>query len=404
MIENVNIKSLNNLDDIKSFIEGTNIKYLDVFKRTYPKVYTRFSTLKRYGKIDSSEKFPLTENLGIKPISSGTIDEILNYINSNNIKTLGELSIVNMPLLRYIRKVGIIDQIPLNISRKTYDHLNSLQDLQNYINKNNIVGKSYLRKYYSGLYLKFKKDIDENKITYTKLSFDSKEELLFAENLLKYDVNFINNFKINIDKTHFYRYDFLLPDQKIIIEVHGRQHFNENILKNAWNKLENIKEEDKKKRDFAIKCGYTVKYFTYCYKDLEKFKYFDKVYTEIDKLLNDIDIDISNPKEIDLINYLNESDKNKINDVFKYINKNKIISFVELKEKRPDLYWIVIKFKLQNKIEFCTNWNIFEINEYINNNKINSKVSLYYRFRNLHKWISKNNWFDQIKYYEEKEI
>ena len=77
----------------------------------------------------------------------------------------------------------------------------------------------------------------------------------YIANLLKeLNVEFINQ----LSKKHFswcsnFRYDFYLPKYKCIIEVNGQQHYNKAFSTCGGESLENIIENDKIKKDLALK-------------------------------------------------------------------------------------------------------------------------------------------------------
>lgn len=64
------------------------------------------------------------------------------------------------------------------------------------------------------------------------------------------DVDFKKEFQF---KDYDYRYDFYVEDKNMIIEVHGRQHYEQAML--SWNDVKDEMENDKLKKELALSNG-----------------------------------------------------------------------------------------------------------------------------------------------------
>ena len=97
---------------------------------------------------------------------------------------------------------------------------------------------------------------------------ESKGELKLKDILLKYNINYIEQYRIeDLKKAPF---DFYLPDYNILIEYQGIQHFQPRDLFGGEEQLKIQQEIDSRKSSFAKNNGYKLIYFSYEeYKDLE---------------------------------------------------------------------------------------------------------------------------------------
>ena len=383
---NINIKSLNTYEDFEKLCKGlTNI---EEFRLKYGvSVYSRFSTLKRVGKINKDSKFPLP-----KKKASGkqedfreykTLEQYNEVIKENNYICPSDFINDNYKLYGKMVRSGFSKLVTYPERKRKDIEINSLEELQNFITDNKIVSKTDLGDKYPGLRAKFAKEL--NLIVFEKCLVESIDEAKFMKELFKYSISFKYQFKF--DSNENYRYDFLI-NSKYIVEIHGRQHFNPSVVIEAWNKDQDVVENDRNKKLYAEKNGLKVIYFTYQKSDYNKFGYFDKVYTDIDNLFSDLNIEfIEDPdyeeKYNDAVSF--EYNENQaLNEINLYIKNNNIYTREDLKRLRPDLYWKMVKFNLRNDIDFCSWWSENMLLEFIKTKNLNSRKDFYSKFKDIY--------------------
>lgn len=94
---------------------------------------------------------------------------------------------------------------------------------------------------------------------------ESKGERIIREWLEENNIEYIAEYKFKRNNMkNGYKYDFMLPLEKIIIEVHGVQHYKE-VVYFQNRTLEEEKENDRKKKEYALLKGY--KYIVVDYKE-----------------------------------------------------------------------------------------------------------------------------------------
>lgn len=178
-----------------------------------------------------------------------------------------------------------------------YDHINTLEDFQRFINENNIKSLNDFR------------IVDSNLLSrcYSKLTNEERNLLIFCEGKRhsageNYLIRLFksNNIKFIPEKTFdnlksqkLLRYDFYLPEYNILVEHHGDSHFGVGIYYS-----ENLIDNDEKKFEYAKDNGITLLYFTLYKKAYEKYGYFTEVLTDSEILIQRI-------KEIGLTNQSN---------------------------------------------------------------------------------------------------
>lgn len=390
----IDIKSLNSYSDFEKLCNG--LKTREEFKQKYGiKVLNRFYTLKRYGKIQNNMEFPLpkTNKKGLKKNNYSefnSIDKYNKHICDNSYNNPTEFLEKEPRLYQKMCRDGLADKVIYPNRQRNTLVIETIEELQTLVTNENISSKTDLGNRYPGIRAKFSEEL--NKIRFSKLLAESLDEAKFMKELFKYGINF--KYQYSFDNSH-YRYDFLI-NSKFIIEIHGRQHFNDEIAKDAWNKDVCIQEADKLKYKFAKDNGVEVYYFTYCISDYNKFGYFTKVYTNIINLFTDLGLDITNI-DSDYENKYNNSISFEYNqdlvliDLNKFIKENKIYTREELKKIRPDLYWKAVKFELRNKLDFCSWWTLDDVKIFKQEHKITENKEFYNKFKDIYKYCKENN-------------
>ena len=91
-------------------------------------------------------------------------------------------------------------------------------------------------------------------------------------------------------KTSYQTIDFFIPEYKIGIEYHGRQHFRPIDKFGGQEGFEKTLERDRRKYDKCIKNG--IKMFYLTFEKCDTSEYFTNVYTSLDEMLNNINKEI----------------------------------------------------------------------------------------------------------------
>ena len=89
-----------------------------------------------------------------------------------------------------------------------------------------------------------------------------------------------------INEENKYILDFYLPDYKIAIEYHGKQHFEPVSIFGGEEGCEITKKRDKEKYELCKKNGINIKYITF--ENILIENYLDKVYKDINEIIYDI--------------------------------------------------------------------------------------------------------------------
>ena len=144
--------------------------------------------------------------------------------------------------------------------RHDWSKYNSIEEIQELINKNKIKSKSEFKKSFGGLVNRMRNKLG---IKLKDLSFPIKVssilERKITDFLLQNNINFIDQYRFDDFKK--YPFDFYFPEFNLVLEPGGDQHF---IPINKWggeDELKKIKERDKRKYDYCIQNGITILYY-----------------------------------------------------------------------------------------------------------------------------------------------
>lgn len=240
----------------------------------------------------------------------------------------------------------------------------TLEEIQEYVRKNRIKNKSSMRARYKRALRVLEKKDPSISIKFNTLLVESSGEDFVIRKLIYYSIKNIKTglvFPELIKNTRPCRFDILLVDYDLIIEVNGKQHFGAGeAALDYWKDIDrNQQDIDKMKKSFAEKLGFKVVYFSLYKKEYEKFGYFDKVYFDVEDLLidNNIPLNINKDFEKSLEEFSITQVKSKSRDSIKnriqdYINLNNISSPTELKKKKSVLLNLIYKYNLRTEIEF----------------------------------------------------
>ncbi len=266
----------------QQFINSNNIKSRKDFRENYPTEYGRFIRL--------TTKDDRINIKFLKEVYHNFTNEFLNkkdfqkFIEDNNIlkpvdfkrnypkiydKLCRQLSSSEITTLQYPNK------------RNNYSEINTLEDLQKFIDNNQIINKKELHRYFPGIYVKFLKELDNVLFKKNNLSIgENFLKKLFDENKIKYV--FQKTYK-DLKNISLLRYDFYLPEYNVLVEHHGEAHFGKGRYFS-----ENLLYNDKLKFDYANNNDIKLYYYTIYKSDYIKNGYFTEVIVDPNILLEKI--------------------------------------------------------------------------------------------------------------------
>ena len=282
---------LNTISDFEKFIQENNIVSRRDFDRRFGKGYVRF--LKIFTKEEQEKILPSNYN---DYSDLNTIEALEKFIQENNIVSRDDFRRrFDKGYRRFLKILSEEEQdelLPSNYN--DYSDLNTIGDFRGFIQENNIVSRGDFNRRFSKGYKRFLKILSEEEQDELLPSVKSFGEIslrrLFDDNLINY-VSEKTFEDLKGKKKHNLRYDFYLPDYNILIEYHGRQHFDPS------SKLytEDAILRDKVKFEYAKLNNISILYFTNEVEVYEKHGYFTEVITDSDILIQKI-------KEISLTN------------------------------------------------------------------------------------------------------
>lgn len=283
---------LNSFDDFKNFISDNKIKSRQDFTLRFQKASKRFYEI--LSKEEQELLIPSLKKKWDKPIPE-TIEEFISFVKSNNILNRAEFQLRFKAVYKKFKTFSLEDREKILPNQRDYKYryegVKTLEDLQKFIDENKVLGRIDLLNKYGTLHKRFSSELDKIKF---KTSGKSYGENFIGELLKKNSISYVTEktFSDLKDQSSL-RYDFYLKDLNILIEYHGRQHFNNNIKSKYFS--ETLEKHDKMKYDYAIKHKIPIIYYTNERKFYKKYGYFTEVITDPKTLIERI-------KEIGLTN------------------------------------------------------------------------------------------------------
>ena len=408
------------------------------FKNKYPNIYGKFIWLRQIGKI--TQELPIEtkrKNYNLN-LNYKTLEDFQKYVNDNKIKSGPEFEKLNTPLYRRGTRLKLIGKLTYygKINYKLFDK--SMINVQKFIYDNNIISKRDLKSRFPAVYRRYIKLRNEtgDDVKFCEIDVDSSNESKFLSELIKSRI--LMKTQVNLkDKNGIelkYRYDFVNEEHKIVVEVHGPQHFDPNKAKEAWGSNRNEVDIDKIKNSIAKSAGYEILYFTYDKSKYESFGYFDKVFTDINEIISTLKNFIPEEYDYELnhaidktkyedLEYIVEVDSSTIgittispleiktvDDLLKVIYDNKIKSPTEFIERFPKLYAKAEKLKWIRKLYYyrksgeegdMKNYRtLLDVNNFIREANIKSNKDFKKRYPRLFNKCWRNNWINSLKYIE----
>lgn len=264
---------LTTLEDFQNYINENNIKSKKEFRITNKYLYNRYIRL--FSKNERNLKFK-EERYHSFEDEFKTIDDFQKFINEHEIEKPVEFKRKYPKIYdRLCRCISKEEKYNLVYKNKlnSYTNIVSINDLQNFINENNVHSRKELHKRYSGLYVKFQKKLDEVSFVVNNKSLGENFLInLFNDNNIKYITE--KTFP-NLKNILLLRYDFYLPEYNILIEHHGEGHFG----KGRYFSKE-LLDNDLLKYNYSISNNIPILYFTIYKNEYENNGYFTEVITD----------------------------------------------------------------------------------------------------------------------------
>ena len=342
------LEAFSDLKNFQDYISAHGFKSPIEFKKYNIKIYRRMIALKFWDKVYYGEEYDKRLQYLSTMSEYNSVEKIQEYVNTNNVRTRKELRDNHVTVYNHLLEVPNRDLIEFPDDRK----IPTLEEIQDYIIENKIVSRvelkatSYLM---YNTYLNIRKNTGKDVIFPKYSSVRSKQEMILMKELIRYgQINFSTQVMITDEETgNSYYYDCLLL--KIgLLEVHGPQHFSNNIRPEWWSDRDEI-ENDKIKYKLAKKVGYNIYYIAYdSWKFYEKFDYFQKVYHSVKDLFDDLGIEVQeNPNyEQDFMSLFSDDFVDLVNRIcngFEIHNQEELNKF-------DNLSWLVSEFNLYDKI------------------------------------------------------
>lgn len=280
---------LESFNDFDSFINFYNIQSRSDFDKRFNKGYKRFK--EKLSLEEQNKLLPKIRNDYSKINSKGEIGE---FIKSNKISSKFEFQHKYISVYNKYKNLSKEDQEELFPNKRPdYSSLETIKDFIDFIKINDISSKSEFDDRFFAAHRKFRNLLDTTNPTeqqlleLQKLLNENKShgETYLSKLFKQNNFNFVTEKTFSdLKNTNKLRFDFYLPDYNLIIEYHGKQHFDETTKYSS----ESLIFNDKKKYFYCICNKINILYFTLDKKSYNTFGYFTEVITDPDILINKI--------------------------------------------------------------------------------------------------------------------
>lgn len=270
------------LSHFQNYIEENNINSKSEFRRKNKYLLDKFY---RVVPKEQHDKLIFNNN-NYKKFGNTflTVTDFQNFIEANNIERPSDFKKLFPKIYdRLCRILTPENKKKLIYKRKknSYEDIDDINKLQEFINNNNIHSRKELHYCFSGLYVKFANQLD--KVSFIKNNFSLGENCLinlFNKNNIKY---ITQKTYPDLKNTLPLRYDFYLPEYNILIEHHGEGHFRKGKYYS-----EELLINDKHKYEYANDHNIPILYYTIYVSTYKKFGYFCNVITDDKTLIEEI--------------------------------------------------------------------------------------------------------------------
>lgn len=282
IIVDISNLDLSKLECMKKFLLNYNITRRIDLKYKFYSVYEKF---KKFPDNIQNELLPNTTNNRLICSNYVSEEEILRFVEDKGITSRKDLSAFYPNIHRNFKNLPEESQDRI-LLRSIADNtnINTVEEIEEYLKKHRITSRKELGIVNPGLYLKFLKLSEEDRDKLLKKIVSFGEDVikkLFMDEGIKFETE--KCFPDLID-VGFLRYDFYLPDYNILVEVDGRQHYDQ---RNGYY-TESTVLHDKMKVDYAKKKGIPLFHITFAKAALKRCGYFTDVLTDTDTLIEEI--------------------------------------------------------------------------------------------------------------------
>ena len=376
------VSEFNNYQDFIDFLDKyPEVKEFSIrhFNQMFPVINAKYDLLVELGVIDPITQ-PLTDLLGEETRNytyGNTIYKTLldfdTFIIQNNVIDKSDLR-NRFPAMFYrAQRLGYINKLHFP-GKLTYNDFDNMQVIQEFVDEFNIQTRAELRRDYITIYRRYskiKKSVGGELVFKSGIFESSHEKRLFDWVNENSDIQLVP--QVYIEN---YRYDFVVYGTKLIIEVHGPQHFDPVRAKEAYG-IENQIEKDLNKYQVAVNNGYNIIYFSYVKESIiNNSNYFSSV------LRNETDLLEIIQKE----NYIPRSTK-KINN-----DSNRRYNFYNYEKEPVEKSEKTISWELESLSNF---------NKFLQQEKISSPAILKKNFKYHHGYAERKLWIPYLIYYTE---
>lgn len=248
-----------NLESIQKFLEDNNLGSKTALKHFNFRVYHRAQKFGLLDKLKFSRKFNHWKDIT-------SLEDVQNYIDENSIESYSQLTLDCPGLCKKIRQNGWTKKLNFKIkSTKVYSwtDINTVEDLNKFIEENNISSTLDLRIRFAGLYDKAHnlKILDLSKLSSSRTSHGEYFIKRYIEENISNDESYFDFLRFSKKFTgidgrneQYVCPDFLFEykDNKYWIEYNGEQHYHRNRFFNKTEgSFEKQLERDKSIKEFC---------------------------------------------------------------------------------------------------------------------------------------------------------
>ena len=287
---------INTVEDFQKFIDENNIQDCTEMNTKFPGLYTKLSRL----GLCKSITYP---NQKTDWSNYSRLEHFQEFIDRENIQNATEFENKYLGLYTRLRRLGLNNLVKYpNPHQDVWSYINTVEDFQKFIDENNILCARDFGNKFSGLYHKLCNKKLHSFVTYPN-SHMSLGEKIMSDILKNLDISYIYN---TIDPVKFQglmiRPDFRIDSLKIIIEVHGLQHFEDADYFKITAE-ESIKNDIMKNKIFQ-EAGYNTLYVVFPETDphlkRDYSDYFSKIYIGSEEIKSKI-IELKNETNSNLL-------------------------------------------------------------------------------------------------------
>lgn len=256
----LDLSGLNTITDFQNLINEHKINSINTLKRLFGEDIA--SKLKNLIK-DTGEKVKY-----IRDLTKYSLEDVQNYINEHEINNPGEFYEYNTALYKKAKNWGYLTKLKYNKFHSTpVDKINycTIEEIQKFINDNDIFNKSSLFLLNRGIYEKARR-----RNFLDKLEFPYKKQRSLIEDttcklLDDNKINYIEQYSfpwLKGNSNHYLRLDIFIPNLNLAIECQGKQHFIPVDYFGGEEAFLEIKNRDILKFNLCKEHSITVLYFT----------------------------------------------------------------------------------------------------------------------------------------------